>query len=284
MEDYYSILGVSKSASDQEIKSAYRKKALEYHPDRNKSADATEKFKNLNKAYEVLSDGNKRKLYDQYGHAAFERGATGQSGSAGGWSDSGPFSYYTNMGGSGFNVDFDFDGSNPFDIFEEFFGFGRNNSKKRRSIYEMHITFDEAVKGVEKSAVINGETKNIKIPAGVDTGMKIRFNDFDVQVNVKSHDFFKRDGQDIYIDKEISFKDAILGTALNVPTVDGNIKVKIRPGTKSGAVMRLKGKGVVYPNSSNRRGDQYIVFNVKIPSKVTSKGKKLLEELDKEIS
>jgi DnaJ-class molecular chaperone len=285
MADYYSILGISKSASDAEIKSAYRKKALEYHPDKNKSPDAVDKFKEVNKAYEVLSDSKKRQMYDQYGHEAFEKGA-GSSGT-GDWSGEGPFRYYTNVGGTGFNVDFDFGGGDPFDIFEQFFGvqspFGsRGGARSRRHVYEMHITFDEAVKGTEKTAVIGGESKSIKIPAGVDTGMKIRFKDFDVQVNVKPHEFFKREGQDIYMEKDISIKDAILGNTLQVPTVDGSIKVKIRPGTQSGSLMRIKEKGVPYPNSS-RKGDYYIVFKVKIPSKVTGKGKKLLEELEKEI-
>lgn len=286
MADYYSVLGVSKTANDAEIKSAYRKKALEYHPDRNKSADAVEKFKEVNRAYEVLSDSQKRQQYDQFGHEAFERGAGAGAGAGaqGGWGQEGPFRYYTNVGGSGFNVDFG--GADPFDIFEQFFGFqspfaGRGGQRARRSLYEMHITFDEAVQGVEKTAVISGENKKIKIPAGVDTGMRIRFADFDVQVQVKPHEFFKREGQDIYLEKDLTLRDAVLGTTLDIPTVTSSVKVKVRPGTQSGTVMRLREKGVPYPNSS-RKGDQYIVFKVKIPSKVSNKGKKLLEELERE--
>lgn len=283
MSDYYQTLGVSKTATDAEIKSAYRKKALEYHPDRNKSPDAVEKFKEVNKAYEILSDPQKRKTYDQFGHEAFERGGAGRG--EAGWQEQGPFRYYTNVGGTGFNVDFG--GADPFDIFEQFFGFqspfGGRTQRRQRQLYEMHITFEDAVHGVEKQTVINGETKKIKIPAGVDSGMRIRFNDFDVQVRVKPHDFFKREGQDIYVEKEISLKEAILGSVVQIPTIDKSVKVKVRPGTQSGTLMRLKEKGIPYPNSS-RKGDQYIIFKVKIPSKVTHKGKKLLEDLEKEIS
>jgi DnaJ-class molecular chaperone len=289
MADYYQVLGVQKSADEKEIKTAYRKKALEFHPDRNKAPDAAEKFKEVNRAYEVLSDSQKRKMYDQYGHDAFTRSGAGGPSSGGGgqagWHQEGPFRYYTNVGGSGFNVDFG--GADPFDIFEQFFGFqspfgGRTQSRKRRSLYEMHITFEEAVNGVEKQTVINGETKTIKIPAGVDNGMRIRFADFDVQVQVKPHDFFKREGQDIYLEKEISLKDAITGTTLEVPTISGSVKIKVRPGTQTGTIMRLREKGAPFPNSS-RKGDQYVVFQIKIPTKVSNKGKKLLDELEKEV-
>lgn len=284
MTDYYQMLGIAKTASEAEIKSAYRKKALEYHPDRNKSPDAVDKFKQVNKAYEVLSDSNKRAMYDQYGHDAFERGA-GAGGASGGWQQQGPFRYYTNVGGSGFGADFD--GADPFDIFEQFFGFqspfgGRTQSRKRRQLYEMHITFEDAVQGVEKETVINGEAKKIKIPAGVDSGMRIRFTDFDVLVQVKPHAFFKREGQDVYLEKEISLHDAIVGTTLDLPTVTSSVKLKVRPGTQPGSVVRLREKGIPFPNS-NRKGDQYVVFKIKMPSKITGKGKKLLQELEKEV-
>jgi DnaJ-class molecular chaperone len=283
MKDYYSVLGLSKNASDAEIKTAYRKKALEWHPDRNKAPEAHERFKEINKAYEVLSNPQKKQMYDQYGHDAFERG--GGNSAAGGAYQQGPFSYYTNFGGQ--NVDFDFGGMDPFDIFEQFFGarspFGSSGrSHKRRDVYQVELTFDEAVKGVEKETVINGKQKSIKIPAGVDNGMTIRFSDFDVQVRVKPHAFFKREDQDIYYEKDISFPQAVMGTVVEVPTIDASVKLKVRPGTPSGTTVRLKGQGVPYPNT-NQRGDQYVIFKVQVPQKVSGKAKKLLEELEKEL-
>jgi len=284
--DYYEVLGVSKNATLDEIKAAYRKQALKWHPDRNKSPEATEKFKQINKAFEVLSDPKKREIYDQYGEAAFERGGS-SSGFGGQYYQQGPFRVYTNFGGDFSDFDFDFGGfSDPFEIFEQFFGFqspfGRSR-RQRREVFETTLTFDEAIKGVTKNVVIKGESKTIKIPAGVDEGTRIRFSDFDLLIHVKPHSFFKREGQDIYFEKEISYPTAVLGGVVEVPTINGTVKLKVRPGTKDKTMLRLKGEGVVYPNSS-QRGDQYVIFKIKIPDKVSSKAKKLLEELEKELS
>jgi len=288
MADYYEILGVSKNASNQEIKTAYRKQALKWHPDRNKSSDATTKFKEINKAYEVLSDHKKKELYDQYGSSAFERGGMGQ-GTPGGYGyQQGPFTYtYTTSaeGGASPFEGFDFGGfTDPFEIFEQFFGFQNPRSSRRsrrRDLYEINLTFEEAVQGVEKETVIKGERKTIKIPAGVDTGNRIRFTDFDVQVKVRPHQYFRREGQDIYLEKEISYPLAVLGGVVEVPTIENSIKLKVRSGTQSGTAVRLRDQGIPYPNSG-RRGDQYVIFKIKIPERVSSKSKKLLEELAKE--
>ena len=153
--DYYTLLGVSKSATADEIKKAYRKLALEYHPDRNKSKDAEEKFKEITKAYEVLSNEEKRSAYDQLGHAAFEQGAGagqgGPFGGGGGGGQYGPFNYSYSTNGGGF----DFGGSSdPFEIFEQFFGGSPFGSRQRRAAYSATLTFMEAVKGVEKE--VNG--------------------------------------------------------------------------------------------------------------------------------
>ncbi|NTU47184.1 DnaJ domain-containing protein [Candidatus Roizmanbacteria bacterium] len=277
--DYYKILGLSKSASEAEIKSAYRKQALEWHPDRNKSPEATEKFKEINKAYEVLSDPQKRQMYDQYGEAGVNQSAAGSN--PYGNYQQGPFSY-SNMGG--FQTDFgDVD---PFEIFEQFFGgrspFGGQRRAKQQKIYQIAISFEEAVHGIEKTVQLDGKEKKIKIPAGVDDSTRIRFSDFDLLVTVKPHAFFKRDGQDIYYEKDISYPQAVLGDVVEVPTINEPVKLKVRPGTKSGTAVRLQGKGIPYPQS-NHQGDQYVVFRVYIPEKVSSKAKKLLEELKKEI-
>ncbi|MCX7881260.1 MAG: DnaJ domain-containing protein [Patescibacteria group bacterium] len=289
MADYYEILGVSKNATLEEIKAAYRKQALKWHPDKNKSPEAGERFKEINKAFEVLSDSQKREIYDQYGAAAFERGGAAGAGQGfgGQYYQQGPFRVYTNFSGGDFeDFSFDFGGfSDPFEIFEQFFGFSSpfsRSRRQRRDVYEMTITFDEAVKGTEKEMVIKGERKKIKIPAGVDDGTRIRFSNFDLRVKVKPHLFFKREGQDIYLEKEISYPTAVLGGVVETPTINGQVQVKVRPGTVSGSILRLRGYGIPYPNSS-RRGDQYIIFKIKIPEKVSSKAKKLLEELKKEI-
>lgn len=276
MSDYYNTLGVSKNASPDEIKSAYRKMALKWHPDRNKTTEATDKFKEINKAYEVLSDPKKKEMYDQYGESAFRGGAPG------GYSQEGPFTYtYSNYGGqSPFGEDF----TDPFEIFEQFFGFRSpfGQRAKRRDIYEISLTFDEAVHGVAKETVIKGKKRTIKIPAGVDSGTRIRFNDFDLSVKVRPHQYFRREGQDVYYEKEISYPLAILGGVIDVPTVDDKIGLKVRSGTKSGTVVRLKGQGIPYPQS-NRRGDEYVVFKIKVPERVSNRAKNLLEELEKEL-
>jgi DnaJ-class molecular chaperone len=285
--DYYEILGVPRNATLEEIKAAYRKQALKWHPDRNKSPEATERFKEINKAFEVLSDPKKRAIYDQYGEAAFERGGSAtSSGFEGGFYQQGPFRVYTNFGGDFSDFGFDFEGfSDPFEIFEQFFGFRSPFTSRRRSqreVYEVSLSFDEAVFGVEKEVFIKGENKKIKIPAGVDDGTRIRFSDFDLIVHVTSHPYFKRQGQDIYFEKEISYPKAVLGGLVSVPTIEGEVKLRVKPGTKDGAVVRLRGYGIYYPKSKER-GDQYVVFKIKVPEKVSSKAKKLLEELEKEM-
>jgi len=284
--DYYEVLGVSKNASDEEIKAAYRRQALKWHPDRNKSPEATEKFKQINKAFEVLSDPKKREIYNQYGESAFERGGVGQEGFGGQYYQQGPFRVYTNFGGDFSDFNFDFDGfSDPFEIFEQFFGFQSPFSRtrrKRREIYETTITFDEAVKGVKKEVVIKGERKTIKIPAGIDDANRIRFSDFDLLVKVQPHPFFKRQGQDIYYEQEISYPMAVLGGLVEVPTINGTVKLKVRPGTQSGTMVRLRGQGIPHLQSYGK-GDQYVVFKIKTPSRVSSRAKKILEELEKEV-
>lgn len=287
MTDYYDALGVSKTASESEIKAAYRRQALKWHPDRNKSAEATTKFKEVTKAFEILSDPKKKEMYDQYGESAFNRGGFGNAPGGGQNYQQGPFgNVYTNVSSEGFEG-FDFGGfSDPFEIFEQFFGFqspfSKRGRRQRRELYEINLTFEEAVKGTEKDTVIKGETKKIKIPAGVDNGMIIRFSDFDLQVKVKSHPYFRREGQDIYFEKDISYPMAILGGVVEVPTIDGMVKLKVRSGTKSGTTVRLRGQGVPHPQNYGK-GDEYVVFRIDTPSRVSSKAKKLLEELKYEL-
>ena len=278
MSDYYEALGVSKNATDAEIKTAYRKQALKWHPDRNKSTGANEKFKEVTKAFEILSDPKKKEMYDQYGENAFNRNRSSQQG---------PFNVYTDFGGEGSPFEnIDFGGfSDPFEIFEQFFGFQSPFSRQRRTrrdVYEITLTFEEAVNGVKKTMIVKGEEKSFQIPAGVDNKMTIRFSDFDLQVRVKPHPYFTRKGQDIYFEKEISYSLAVLGGVTEVPTVNGTIRLKIRPGTQSGTTVKLHDQGVPYPQS-NRKGDQYIVYKISTPARVSSRAKELLRELEEEM-
>ena len=286
--DYYELLGISKGASDAELKTAYRKQALKWHPDRNKETGATEKFKEINHAYEVLSDPKRKvcmistermrlRKVDMGGQTPLREILT---------EEQGPFTYsYSSSGGNPFEG-FDTSGfSDPFDIFEQFFsGFGGSGRTRarRHEVYELVLTFDEAVHGVEKQTVIKGKNKTIKIPAGVDDGMQIRFNDFDVQVRVRAHPYFRREGQDVYLNKEISYSAATLGGVVEVPTLDGVVQLRIRPGTEPGTTVRLRGQGIVYPQTA-RKGDQYVIYKIKIPDHLTSKARRLLEELEKEL-
>lgn len=280
-KDFYEVLGISKNASKEEIKSAYRKMALKYHPDRNKESDAEEKFKEINEAYEVLSNDQKKSAYDQFGHAAFDP----SSGGFGGHTytqQNGPFNFTYTQGGNPFGADFDFSGfSNPFDIFEQFFGtsFGTSQRRGQRlQTYRVEISFLEAVHGVEKEVSIDGKRKKIKIPAGVDDGQRIRFSDFILYIDVKPDPIFKREGNDVFVNINISFTQAALGTDLEVPTLDGKLKVRVKPGTQPNTLIRLRGKGIRDINGYGQ-GDLYIRLLVEVPSKLTSRQKQLLKEL-----
>ena len=178
--DSYDILGVSKNATPAELKSAYRKLALEWHPDRNKSPEAESKFKEINEAYQVLSDPKKKGSYDQFGHSAFDSTAGGPGG-FGGFRQQGPFQYYYSSGGE--NPFGDLGGfSDPFEIFEQFFGtsspFGRRGPAKPH--YSLRVPFMTAIKGGTETVSIDGKKHSIKIPAGTDTGTHLRFSNFDV--------------------------------------------------------------------------------------------------------
>lgn len=288
--DYYEILGVSKNATGDELKRAYRKLALEWHPDRNKSKEATEKFKEINEAYEILSNSEKKVAYDQFGHAAFEQGGMGSSPFGGGFGQGqtykqGPFTYTYYNNGSPFDG-VDLGGfSDPFELFEQFFGgsspFGGGRTRHRRSTYSLTIDFMEAVKGVQKEVEMNGRRTKIKIPAGVDDGSRIRFDDFDIVVDVTPDKTFKRDGYDVVVEAPVSFPKAVLGTVIEAPTIDGPVKLKIPSGTQPNAVIRLRGKGIPYVRGSGR-GDEYIRIRITVPTKLSHKQRELLDEFEKD--
>lgn len=281
--DYYELLGVDKNASAAELKKAYRKKALEYHPDRNKSDEAEALFKQVNEAYEVLSDPDKRAKYDQFGHAAFDGPGAGTGGGFSGFGGmgQGPFQYYYTT--SSQNADFDF--SDPFEIFESFFGgaspFG-SARRPRKPRYAIKITFQEAFTGVEKTIVHQGKSHTINIPPGANDGTRIRYQEFDVSVDVATDPVFHREGDDVVVEQEISVAQAALGDTIEVPGLEKQIKVKVKPGTQPGTIMRLRQHGMPRLRGSGR-GDQYIRFKVKIPEKLNREQKKLFQKLAKTI-
>ncbi len=263
--DYYQTLGVSKNASDAEIKAAYRKKALEWHPDRNKDPKAAEKFKEINQAYEVLSDTQKKQNYDQFGSTA-------------GDPQQGPFNYSYQTYGN--NMDFG-DFSDPFEIFEQFFGGGGFSStrqgRQRRQIYSLEISFLEAVKGAEKEVQIGNRSMKIKIPAGVDNGSRVRFGDFDLVLSVRPDKTFQRDGENIYVTAEIDYPEAVLGTNIEVPTIDGSVTLKIPSGTQPESLIRLRDRGI-------KGGDQYVRVKIKIPTKLSHEQSEILREYQKSLT
>jgi len=283
--DYYDILGISKGASADEIKRAYRKQALEWHPDRHKEdKEAAEKrFKEINEAYQILSDPQKKSAYDQYGHDAFTPG--GGNPFAGGFQggQSGPFTYtYTTGGENPFgNMDF----GDPFDIFEQFFGggnpFGQASRRQQVHRYSMTITFMEAVKGVSKEVDVGGKRRKIKIPAGIYEGATIDFGDFRLSVNIKPDKMFERQDDDIYVSVAIPFSLAVLGGEIKVPTINDEVKIRIRPGTQSGTMMRLRERGVPHLHGRGT-GDEYVRINVQIPEKLNHEQRNLVEEMKEE--
>ena len=354
-KDYYDVLGVSKTATADEIKKAYRKLARQYHPDVNKdNPEAAEKFKEASEAYSVLSDEQKRAQYDQFGHAAFENGGAGGAGGFGGFEGFGGF------GGGGME-----------DIFDMFFGGqgrgsrGSNAGPQRGADlrFDLEITFEEAAFGLEREISLyrdeqcphchgngagpgskvetcpechgsgeirftqntmfgqmtnvrpcpkcHGEGKiisepckecrgqgtvkknkklKVKIPAGVDNGSRLRVagegeagvkggpsGDLYVYLYVKPHKFFERDGTTVYCEVPINIVQATLGDEIKVPTLDGQVVMKVPEGTQPGKVLRLKGKGIPSLRNSTR-GDQLVRIKVVVPQKLNEKQKDALRK------
>lgn len=292
-QDYYAILGVSKSASETEIKAAYRKLARKHHPDVDKTAGAAEKFKEISEAYQVLADPTKRKNYDQFGHAAFDRSSGFGGAGAGGYNPfggggSGWQTYSWSSGGGNPNIQFDFGGfEDPFELFEQIFGGGLGEAFRRRPTYSLSLTFDEAVHGVTKEVEIEQRNQQgrlerkrmkIKVPAGVDNGIKMRFGDLDIVFNVSRNPQFLREGADIFSEITVNIPQLVLGDIFEVGTVAGKVKVRVPPGTQPGSLVKLKGKGTPRLDSAGH-GDHYVRVNLTVPQNPTKQEKQLYEEL-----
>ncbi len=288
--DYYEVLGVSKNASDDEIKKAYRKLAIKYHPDKNPGdKEAEAKFKEINEAHDVLSDKQKRARYDQFGHAGV--GGAGGFDSAGGFSGN-PFGNF-NYGGQTFS--FDFGSGGPFDdILGSLFGFGAGARRPRKGAdlqTNVSLSFEEAVFGTTKEVSVNGEDIKVKIPAGIDDGMSIRLRgkggpapeggtepgDLYVKIRVKPHKHLTREGAIILSEEKIDMVDAALGCEIDVETVDGTITMKVPAGTQSGTPFKLSGHGVPF-RADGDRGPHIVTVIVETPKNLSRKQKELLEE------
>ncbi|OGE30927.1 hypothetical protein A2631_04575 [Candidatus Daviesbacteria bacterium RIFCSPHIGHO2_01_FULL_44_29] len=294
-KDYYEILGVSKAATDTELKSAYRKLARQFHPDVNKTPEAAERFKEVSDAYQILSDPRKRQTYDQFGSSAFEPGAGGGSpfgqGNPFGNAQGGPFggfsySWSSDGGGQGFE--------DPFALFEQLFGgSGFGDVFRRRPTYQMQISFDEAIHGTTKEVEVehrekNGQTKrermNVKIPAGVDNGTKMRFGEVDLIFRVTPHPEFAREGANVFSEVKLSIPQVVLGDIISVKTVEGPVSLKVPAGTEPGTLIKIKGKGAASlrggsPRGEAGKGDHYVRVKIEIPKSLTAKERQAYQEL-----
>ena len=313
-KDYYKVLGVSKQSGESEIKKAFRNMAMKYHPDRHKGDKrAEEKFKEVNEAYAVLSDPKKRKQYDMFGAEGFHQRFSQEDifrnidlgslfrdldfgggdifsqffGAGRQHSSRSPFGQQ--RGGGGFDSGFDING---------FQHGGMDQPTKGTDLdYELQISLEEAAFGGEKQVIykIGKERKEVKvkIPSGIADGQKLRLagkglsdipglppGDLFFNIKILDHPIFKREGNGLFMEKEIKFSEAVLGISLVVPTISGNKKMTIPPGTQCNTKMRLKGQGMpVFRGKGN--GDLYIKLIISVPKKLTRVQKKLLQDMAK---
>lgn len=308
-EDYYQVLGIQKNADPEEIKKAYRKLALKFHPDRNPNdKSAEERFKKINEAYAVLSDPEKRKEYDKFGSVKFGQRFSQEEIFKG-------FDLDQILRDLGFGASTSriFRHSRPGmrketfefrsdDAFSELFGHATNYQVPTRGEdvqYNLNITLEESIFGAEKKIAVkrNGSIEEIfvKIPPGINSGKKLRLagkgnigkhggskGDLYLIINVLPHPIFARDGNDIFIEKSILFSQAVLGTSIDVPTIDGTIRrIKVPPGTQNGTKIRMKGFGA--PSlKDNSKGDQYVKITIEVPKKLTERQLNIIKKLAEE--
>jgi len=288
-QDYYKTLDIEKGASANEVKKAFYKLAQKYHPDKPEGDEA--KFKEINEAYQTLSDDKKRKAYDQFGHAGAQFGGGGGQGFGG-------FDF-----GGGQNMNFDFSGIDLEDILSQFGmggmgGFGRRVRRGSDVQMRIDLTFKEAIKGAQKDIEVpdyendaNGNTRkkvDVTIPAGIENGQRIRLagygqtipdgepGDFYLSIRVEPHETLRREGQQLITRVDVKLSDAISGASHEVEGIDGTVKIKIPAGTQSGTVVRVRGKGVPGGGFMGS-GDLLVKVRVQIPGKLSRKAKKALE-------
>lgn len=300
-KDYYKLLGVSRSASKEEIAKAYKKMARKYHPDLNPNdPDAEARFKEVNEAHEVLKDEEKRRLYDQLGpdwqHGQSFQGAQGHRyanfGGGAGFDSSGFSDFFDmifgNAGAGGYRHSSGF-GPDPFG------NFSARQRKGRDVEAQLTLTLEEALKGGKKSLTLQGQgggdsrRLEVSIPAGVREGAKIRLSgqgdpgmgggpagDLYLRVRLAEHPVFHVDGSDVLVDVYVAPWEAVLGAAVRVPTLDGEVQLKIAPGTGSGKKLRLRGKGL---GPAASRGDQYVRIQIRVPENPSPEERELWEKL-----
>ena len=293
MTDYYDILGVSRSATEKDIRQAYRKLARQYHPDVNRNdAEAEEKFKDINEAYSVLSDEESRKKYDIYGMDWRQAGENGPSGG-----DFGK-SYRWTSGGDGLEdlfANFRSGPENPFqDVgggrgvrFEDFFNNARRQQSRPPPEYPVEVTLEEAFHGATRTLRLNdGRTLEVKIPPGVDQGSRVHIasggaqgGDFYLKVSVLDHARFHREGRDLYADIDINIDDAVLGTELVAPTLTGKVALTVPPGTPNERRFRLSGLGMPALSPNGKRGDLFITVKLRTPTGLTEEELELYRRL-----
>ncbi|PIP07830.1 MAG: integrase [Syntrophobacterales bacterium CG_4_9_14_3_um_filter_49_8] len=303
-EDYYKILGVDKKAKVEEIKKAYRKLALKYHPDKNPgNKEAEEKFKNISEAYAVLSNPEKRQQYDNFGSDTFSQRFTREDIFRG-------FDINEILKDLGFDI-----GTggrrtrttqarrDPFsDIFGAQHHFRQAPQRGQDIRYNLSITLEESVFGAEKKLALQKENKieeiNVRIPPGISAGKKLRLGgkgapsvnggmagDLYLNISILPHPIFARDNNDIYVEKTINFSQAVLGVTIDVPTIDGSTKrIKIPPGTQNNTKIRMKGYGTpgLTGLKGTARGDQYVKITINVPRKLTDKQTQLIKKLAEE--
>lgn len=306
--DYYEVLGIGKSASQDEIKKAFRKAAIKHHPD--KEGGNEDKFKEANEAYEVLSNPDKKQRYDQFGHAGVGTSAASSGGAPGaGFSGYEDFFKGQGYGGQRVNVDLEDFGVSVEDIFDSFFGGGgfrqQRQARGRDVQTSSTISFEDAIHGIEKHEIIYDKVKRtkdgstererktfkMKIPAGINDGSVIRLKEYGesipdgpsgdllVEVRVKPHKHFTREGDLVLSSEKISMIDAALGTEIDVETVEGTKTLKIPAGTQPGTDFRLRGLGVPHIGRSSR-GDHIVQVVIEVPKKLSKKQKELLEQFE----
>lgn len=290
--DYYEILGLKKGASPEEIKKAFRKLAVKYHPDKNAGdKKAEDRFKEINEAYAVLSDPQKKSQYDQFGSAGFHQRYSQED-------------IFRNFNAGDIFKEFNLGGSD--DVFSRIFGGGgfrqgggRSMSRKGQDFeMEVAISFMEAFSGGEKRIAFNREGRSeelsVKLPAGIDSGARLRLSgkggagigggpngDLYLNIVVRADSRYSREGADILFPQQITFSQACLGGSLDVETLDGTKRIKVPAGIQPDTKIRLKGLGFQH-GGKGTRGDFYVVVKVKVPQTLSAQQKELIEKLGKE--